>query len=310
MIKKMNFDHIPEIQRIDKICFKASAPRRAEGIKAYIEKSNNASIVYELNDKVVGYNFIHTWGNFGWFGSFGVDPLYGGQGIGKELLNYTIKFLKEDAKVENIGLYTMPESSYNVGLYMNMGFKPLKLSLNMKKQLNDSSNLSYCPKYEITNIDVSNEETYLKLKEDIKALSNKISNGLDLSSQLYLIKYNNFGTTFVLKQNDEIKGFALCHHKSIREDITDCLEITLLCISSDVNYKDALDSLLYHCIKYAKSINYKSISINCTTYNYDICTYLLHNHKFKIEQPRLILIMGNENYINDFNGIILCRWAG
>jgi GNAT superfamily N-acetyltransferase len=310
MIKKMTFDHIPEIQRIDKICFKADAQRRADGIKAYIEKSSNASIVYELHNKVVGYNFIHVWGNFGWFGSFGVDPLYQGSGIGKELLQHTINFLKEDIKVQNIGLCTMPESSYNVGIYMNMGFKPLKLSLNMKKQLDFSRNDSCSPKYEVTTVDVSSESNYLKLKEDIKTLSNKISKGLDLSSQLYLIKYKGFGTAFVLKDNNEIKGFALCHSKSTRENPTDCLEITLLCISGDIEYKEALDSILHQCVKYAKSINCKSIAIDCTTYNYDICTHLLCNHKFKIKQTRLILIMGNENYINEYNGLVLCRWGG
>ena len=224
MIRKMTFEDIPEIQEIDKICFNSDAPRITEGIKAYIEKSNNASIVYELNNKVIGYNFIHLWGNFAWFGSFGVNPEYQGRGVGKELLNYTTKLLKEDIKIPNIGLQTMPESSYNVGIYMSMGFKPLKLSLCMKKQLSTSYDSSYCPKYKVKAIDISNESNYLMLKENIRFLSNEISEGLDLSSQLYLIKYEGFGTVFVLEYNNEIKGFALCHTKDIRQTETDCLE--------------------------------------------------------------------------------------
>lgn len=310
MIKKMTYDHIPEIQRIDKQCFKFDIPRRVEGIRGYMEKSPNTGIVYELNNKIVGYNFMHIWGNFAWFGAFGVNPEYQGKGIGRELLNYTIKFLKEDMKVSNIGLHTMPESKYNVGLYMNMGFKPLKLSLGMRKKLNDFSDSFNSSEYEITIVDISDEANYLNLKRNIKVLSKQISCGLDLSSQLYLIKYESFGTVFTLNHNNEFKGFAICHTKHIREDSTDFLEIKLLCVSQDLDYKKALDSILNECISYSKSINFSNIYIDCSTYNYDICMYLLSKHKFTIDKTQLIMIMGDEDYLNKYKGLVLCRWAG
>lgn len=306
----MTFQDIPEIQQIDKICFNADAPRCVEGIKGYIEKSNNASIVYELDGKVVGYNFIHLWGNFAWFGSFGVNPEYQGRGIGKELIRHTIKFLKEDIRISNIGLQTMPESGYNVGMYMSMGFKPLKLSLSLIKQLEINNCSLYSSKYKVRIVDVSDESNYLMLKDKIMALSNKISHELDLSSQLYPIKYNDFGTVFVLEDNNEINGFALCHTKNIREFPSDCLEIKLLCINNTVDLTDALDSILNECVAYAKSIGYKNISVDCSTYNYDICMHLFSKHNFKIQKTQLIMIMDNENYINEYKGLVLCRWSG
>ena len=130
MIRKMEVNDIEEIKEIDKLCFKIDTKRTTEGIKGYIEKSNNSSIVYEIDNKVVGYNFINIWGSFAWFGPLGVDPKYQSKGIGKALINYTIKMLKEYYKISNIGLNTMPESPYNVGFYMSLGFTPLKLSLN------------------------------------------------------------------------------------------------------------------------------------------------------------------------------------
>lgn len=306
----MTYAHIPEIQQIDKKCFKFDIPRRVEGIRGYIDKCPNASIVYELNNKIAGYNFMHIWGNFAWFGAFGVNPEYQGKGIGKELLHYTIKFLKEDMKVSNIGLYTMPESKYNVGLYMNMGFKPLKLSLCLQKDLDTLTEPSKSSEYEVTMLDISNELNYLNLKEDIKVLSNQISPGLDLSSQLHSIKYESFGTVFTLKQNNEFKGFAICHTKHVREESTDCLEIKLLCLSQDVDYKKAIDSILNKCSSYAKEIKYSSIYIDCNTFNYDISMYLLSKHKFKIIKTQLTMIMDDEDYLTKYKGLVLCRWAG
>ena len=135
MIRRMEFKDIEEIKEIDKLCFKANNNRTTEGIQRYIETGSNSSLVYEIDNRVVGYNFVHPCGSFGWFGPFGVHPEYQSKGIGKALINHTIKTLKEEYKVSTIGLNTMPESQYNVGFYMSLGFTPLKLSLSLKKQL-------------------------------------------------------------------------------------------------------------------------------------------------------------------------------
>ena len=84
----------------------------------------------------------------------------------------------------------------------------------------------------------------------------------------------------------------------------------LLCLSQDVNYKKAIDSIINTCSKYAKEINYSSIYIDCSTYNYDICMHLLSKHKFKINRTQLIMIMGDEDYLDKYKGLVLCRWAG
>jgi len=76
MIRNMQYKDIEEIKKIDKLCFKADFNRTAEGIQGYIEAGLNSSLVYEIDNKVVGFNFIHIWGSFAWFDSFGVHPEY------------------------------------------------------------------------------------------------------------------------------------------------------------------------------------------------------------------------------------------
>ena len=312
MIRKMKFEDIEAIKEIDKKCFEINAARTTEGIKGYIEKSNNSSIVYEMDNKVVGYNFIHIWGAFAWFGPLGVDPEYQSQGIGKKLIEHTIKILKEEYKVSTIGLNTMPESSYNVGFYMSFGFTPLKLSLNLKKQINEleSEELLNSSKYAVKQININNELNYLNVKKNLNILANEILNNFDLTCELDLIKNQNFGTIFILEAYDQIQGIVACYTKSIREGSEKNLQIKLAVINKNLDYKEAIDVIVEACIKHAKDINYKSMSLDCNTYEIEICNYLISKHKFKIERNQIMMLMGKDNPFKGDNKILLTRFAG
>ena len=312
MIRNMEFKDIEEIKEIDKLCFKTDTKRSTEGIRGYIEKSNNSSIVYEIDNKVVGYNFINIWGSFAWFGPLGVDPKYQGEGIGKALINHTIKILKEDYKVSTIGLNTMPESQYNIGFYMSLGFTPLKLSLNLKKQIDDLNLLqpSDLNTYKVNEIDINDENNYLTLKDNLKSMSNEIFNDFDLTSELHLIKNREFGTIFTLEVHHKIHGIAICYTKSIREDSETNLQIRLAIIDNSLDYREAIDAIIDGCTKYAQNISYKSISIDCNTYQTEICNYLISKHNFKIQKTQVMMIMGKDNPFENGDTILFTRLAG
>lgn len=312
MIRQMEFKDIKEIKEIDKKCFKIDFERTTDSIRGYMEKSNNSSIVYEMDNKVVGYNFIHIWGDFAWFGPLGVDPEYQSKGIGKELISHTIKVLKEEYKVSTIGLNTMPESTYNVGFYMGLGFTPLKLSLNFKKQIEDldSSELSASKKYKMRQIDISDEFNYLTVKDNLKSLSNKIFDNFDLDSELYLIKNEGFGTIFTLEDCEEIHGVIICYTKPIREGLEKDLQIKLAVIDNNLDYRESIDVIIDTCAKYAQTIDYKSISIDCNTNNTEICNYLISKHNFKIERNQIMMLMGKDNPFESDGTILLTRFAG
>lgn len=312
MIRQMELKDIKEIKEIDKKCFKIDFERTTDSIRGYMEKSNNSSIVYEMDNKVVGYNFIHIWGDFAWFGPLGVAPEYQSKGIGKELISHTIKILKEEYKVSTIGLNTMPESTYNVGFYMGFGFTPLKLSLNLKKQINesDSSKLYASKKYKVREIDINNEDNYLIVKDNLKSLSNKIINNFDLDSELHLIKNEAFGTIFTLEDCEKIYGVIICYTKPIREGLEKYLQIKLAVIDNNLDYRESIDAIIDTCVKYAQAINYKSISVDCNTYNTEICNYLISKHNFKLERNQIMMLMGKDNPFESDNAILLTRFAG
>lgn len=312
MIRKMKFEDIEAIKEIDKKCFKIDSTRTTEGIKGYIEKSDFSSIVYEIDNKVVGYNFIHIWGAFAWFGPLGVNPEYQSQGIGKKLIEHTIKILKEEYKVTTIGLNTMPESAYNVGFYIRLGFTPLKLSLNLKKEINETElkELTYCSKYKVKQIDIHDEVNYLNVKENLNILTNKIFDNFVVTSELKMIKNQDFGTVFTLEVNDEIQGVLICYTKSIRESSEKNLQIKLAVINRNLDYKEAMDVIIEACTKYAKGINYESISLDCNTYETELCNYLISSHEFNIERNQIMMLMGKDNPFKSNSEILLTRFAG
>ncbi|WP_234121875.1 GNAT family N-acetyltransferase [Clostridium hydrogenum] len=310
MIRNMQSKDIDAIKEIDKLCFKTKFARNSIGIEGYLEASNSSSLVYELDNKIIGYNFIHLWGSFAWFGPLGVHPEYKDKGIGKALINHTIKILKEDYKISTIALNTMPESSYNVGFYMSLGFIPLKLTLTLKKELNFYNNLLIPSDYVTSEVTLSNETDYSSLKDNLKTMSNRIFKDFDLTSELCFIKTKEFGTAFELKTNGNIQGIILCYTKPIRGSLSKNMHIKLAIIDGNIDYKKAIDSIIIACSNYAKSIGYESITIDCNTCNTKICNHLISKHAFKIQNPLVMMVMGKDNPFDSKTVLLLTRLAG
>jgi GNAT superfamily N-acetyltransferase len=85
-----------------------------------------------IDAEPVGFIFSRVVGRLGWIGTFGLDPHYHGQGLGQQLIKRAIASL-ELAGCATIGLETMPDSPYNVGLYTHLGFMPVYPTLYMTK---------------------------------------------------------------------------------------------------------------------------------------------------------------------------------
>lgn len=88
------------------------------------------------------------------------------------------------------------------------------------------------------------------------------------------------------------------------------LQIKLAIIKDCIDYKEAIDCIVQFCVKYACNIKYESISIDCNTYNAEICKYLMLEHNFKIQKNMIMMIMGEDNIFKNKNTILLTRLAG
>ena len=119
----------------------AKLPQRKRlHILALLGKEPEGCFIVEEKDCVVGFIFSRTWGSVGWFGTFAVLPEYQGSGIGKRLIAASLDYLRRDPE-RIIGLETMPESPFNLGLYLKLGFQIRFLTLLLSKNLEPSAEI-------------------------------------------------------------------------------------------------------------------------------------------------------------------------
>jgi GNAT superfamily N-acetyltransferase len=107
-------------------------PRTQQNILACLNLNPGGCFVATI-EAPVGFIYSRRWGDVGWIGTFGVHPDFQGQNIGQSLLAAAIRHL-EQAGCTTIGLETMPDSPYNVGLYARLGFRPVSPTLTLEKK--------------------------------------------------------------------------------------------------------------------------------------------------------------------------------
>jgi GNAT superfamily N-acetyltransferase len=138
---------IDTVAQLDVLAFTAYArqtghdgdisPRTRQNLLACINLNPTGCFVAEA-DQVVGYVFTRILGTTGWIGTFGVHPDCQGQGVGRSLLDAAVECLQR-AGCTTIGLETMPDSPYNVGLYSRFGFLPVFPTVNLTKETDPSA---------------------------------------------------------------------------------------------------------------------------------------------------------------------------
>jgi GNAT superfamily N-acetyltransferase len=108
------------------------SPRTQQNILACLNLNPSGCFVATV-DEPVGFIFSRRWGEVGWIGTFGVHPDFQGQNIGQSLLDAALRHL-EGAGCTTIGLETMPDSPYNVGMYARRGFRLMFPTLLLEKK--------------------------------------------------------------------------------------------------------------------------------------------------------------------------------
>ena len=108
------------------------SPRTQQNILACLNLNPTGCFVTTV-EELVGFIFSRRWGKVGWIGTFGVHPDFQGQNIGQSLLD-AARIHLEGAGCTTIGLETMPDSPYNVGMYTRQGFHPMFPTLLLGKK--------------------------------------------------------------------------------------------------------------------------------------------------------------------------------
>ena len=188
-------------------------PRRTrDNVLACWEKDPEGCFVAEDDGGVVGIIFSRTWGRVGWFGTFAVLPEYQGCGIGKRLIRASLDYLRRDPG-RVIGLETMPDSPYNLGLYARQGFQPRLPTFLLSKVLVGRAESS--PRLRCwASVEPKVQEHWLT---DLRMATNRIRSGLDYSKEIRSAARRDLGETLVLEDDGRAVGLATVWLTGIRE---------------------------------------------------------------------------------------------
>lgn len=196
-IEPMKPADFQEIARIDEAIFNRDGQiRPVENIAALFCHASAGCFVAK-NSGVVGYVFSKILGDVGYVGPLGVMPKYRGGGLGKQMIEQSVQFLK-NAGCKTIGLETRAEIADNIGLYMAMGFRPAPITLSFVPKQSPQTSLSQdvYGKYEICP-----KEADLFFHKVTKA------SGIDLGPDFRFCENNGPADVYFVKNHGELNGF-------------------------------------------------------------------------------------------------------
>jgi len=132
-IRPMRQADLDAVRSVDAAAFNASRrqltgrqqplPSRTRArVKSLLEKDPKGCFVAEEDRQVLGLIFSRSWGSGCWPGTLAVLPEHQGRGVGKLLLQASLRYLRRSPH-RVIGLETMPDSPTNLGLYLKPGFR-------------------------------------------------------------------------------------------------------------------------------------------------------------------------------------------
>ncbi|HUV88416.1 MAG TPA: N-acetyltransferase [Anaerolineae bacterium] len=220
--------------------------RTRTNVLASLEKDPPGCFIAEedarspYGNRVVGFIFSRTWGGVGWFGTFAVLPEYQGHGIGQQLISASLEYLRQDPG-RVMGLETMPESPYNLGLYLRRGFQARFPTLLLSKTLEpctmEETGLSHW-----SSADARTHERWLA---DLREATGRIQPRLDYSKEVISNARHGLGETLVLTDGAGAIGMSVVGLVSTIEGwSSERASVQVLALHPDYTEDDTLRAML------------------------------------------------------------------
>lgn len=229
-LRLMREEDVDAVREVDAVAFRAwaqqvsgeSVPtyrRTRANVLACRQKDPEGCFVTERDGRVVGFIFSRTWGGVGWFGTFAVLPEYQRQGLGKQLIAASLDYLRRSSRHGNschgtschgnscrlIGLETMPESAYNLGLYLKLGFQARFPTFLLTKALDRSAGRSG----ELPCWSSADAETQQRWLADLRQATGQILPALDYSKEIVSTDQYRMGETLLLLDGEQAVGLSV-----------------------------------------------------------------------------------------------------
>jgi len=287
----------------------AELPRRTQTIvRANREKDPGGCFVTEEEGRVVGFIFSRTWGSVGWFGTFSVLPEYQGRGIGKRLIAASVDYMRRAPQPGRvIGLETMPDSPYNLGLYLRMGFQARFLTFLLGKTLERP----VVSGVDLPRWSAANAETQERWLADLRNATGQIQPGLDYSKEIISTARHNLGQTLVMTEGATAIGSSTVWLESVREGTDDeSATVQVLTLHPAQTNSGAFQALIEasEAVARGRGKHKLALPVNaCHTWTLE----QLLRWGYQIERALVRMVLQGTDEGPSVNGHVNCsRWAG
>ena len=200
--------------------------------------------------EIAAFNMVHRSGVEGWMGPLAVRTEYQGSGIGKEVVEQGIAWLKREGATV-IGLETMPRTMDNIGFYSALGFIPGRLTITLTL---DAAAADRGPEL-LGRLGLRDREDAIT---EARSLVDRLAPGYDFTRELELTESLALGDTVLVRDGDRLVGLALCHTVPLVEGRTrEELRVLKLALLDDA----ARDAMLHALCDFAKRSGTRRVAL-------------------------------------------------
>jgi ribosomal protein S18 acetylase RimI-like enzyme len=282
-------------------------PQRTRvNVLASLEKDPAGCLVAEEGERIAGMIFSRTWGGVGWFGTFAVLPDYQGRGIGRRLIAASLEYLRRDPG-RVIGLETMPESAYNLGLYLKGGFQPHSLTLSLRKELAAPA----AGREELVCWSQVSEKSQERWLADLREATGRICPRLDYSKEVVSSARHGLGETLVLEDRAKAIGLSTVWLTSSREGLgEERAAVQVLALHPDHTDEETLCALLRATERLALNHGKRELVLPVNT-RHDQALQWLFDLGYRVDRAMVRLALkGTDGRPSQEDSVNLSRWAG
>ncbi len=163
------------------------------------------SFVAGIDGEVVGTVTIVDWGSVSVLGPLGIRPDYWNRGIARQLMPAALA-VSEARGARPMVLFTDPASPRHLRLYEASGFTSQNLIAVTSRGVRGAAD-DMMPLLFSQLASSARDEALMACR----GVTNAIFDGLDLSREIHATVDQRLGETILLRDRDELAGFAICH---------------------------------------------------------------------------------------------------
>jgi len=260
---------------------------------AFEDAGDGAMLWRDAQQQICAFNMVHSSGREGWMGPLGVRPDRQGDGLGRQIVESGIAWLRARG-CTTIGLETMPRTVDNIGFYSRLGFVPGHLTVTVSHEVAKTVGAA-APRLSA----VGTPGVVA-----CRALTESLAPGIDFTRELDLTLQLGLGDASLVFRGARLVGFALWHVAPLaagrsREELR-VLKLVVEDMEAAASLLDGLEAA-------ASAERVKRVAIRCQTACAGFYGALM-TRGYRVHWTDLRMVLGDAPEVPLTRGVVLSNW--